>query len=515
MIDSAQTGGEKKQPVFSFQVLRPDLYGLVFHVSWIFLLFYSDTFSCFSGREGYSVFDIGYLSSVLSLLVVLGAGVIRPRCLMYFAESKAGSILVPIVTALGTVLYCMNELYSSIVFLIVGGLLTGVGSAVLAARWASIFGGVAIRTLICNMPALIALIVTLCVSMNYVPRTARFVLLVALPLCSGCFLSFSRWYQKSWPDTAKRVRMPLSYGKGAVVFLVALVVLVSFTAALLACFQTSIVSYSLFFYLVAAVLVLGFAGTYMFLTDKAVFTGLFVVPMVLLVLVMLPFARFVTVSFGEVFYPLGNISLEVTLLFGTVLFALVSDRSPARCFMAGRIAYALADLAGSWVGIYFVDSITTDFALQISGVILLVASEFLLLVLVICFLFALSNSARFPRLTFVDVDSPEESPSFSFGKQGEEGYEKEAEEESERSVSSAENYRELRLRELAERFGLTSREVDVARLLAEGRSYSYIQDKLCISVGTVNFHTRNVYQKLGVHSRQEVIDLVLGTDSNE
>lgn len=60
----------------------------------------------------------------------------------------------------------------------------------------------------------------------------------------------------------------------------------------------------------------------------------------------------------------------------------------------------------------------------------------------------------------------------------------------------------------ADRFGLSARERDVLRLLAEGRTSARIQEELCIAAGTVNYHTRNIYSKMGVHSRQELIDLV-------
>lgn len=60
------------------------------------------------------------------------------------------------------------------------------------------------------------------------------------------------------------------------------------------------------------------------------------------------------------------------------------------------------------------------------------------------------------------------------------------------------------------RYGLSEREIDVLALLARGYSSARIQAELYIAAGTVNYHTRNIYAKLGVHSKQEVIDLVAG-----
>lgn len=47
---------------------------------------------------------------------------------------------------------------------------------------------------------------------------------------------------------------------------------------------------------------------------------------------------------------------------------------------------------------------------------------------------------------------------------------------------------------------LTSREIDVLRLLSRGYTYAEIGDKLGISVHTVTSHIKNSYRKLAVHS---------------
>lgn len=61
---------------------------------------------------------------------------------------------------------------------------------------------------------------------------------------------------------------------------------------------------------------------------------------------------------------------------------------------------------------------------------------------------------------------------------------------------------------LGERCGLTDREMQILALLAEGRSSPYISEELLIGVNTVNTHKRRIYQKLGIHNKQELIDKV-------
>jgi ATP/maltotriose-dependent transcriptional regulator MalT len=59
----------------------------------------------------------------------------------------------------------------------------------------------------------------------------------------------------------------------------------------------------------------------------------------------------------------------------------------------------------------------------------------------------------------------------------------------------------------AVRFGLSDRELDVLRLLAERRSNPEIAGALFISRATVRTHVDNILGKLGVHSRAEAVDV--------
>ena len=61
---------------------------------------------------------------------------------------------------------------------------------------------------------------------------------------------------------------------------------------------------------------------------------------------------------------------------------------------------------------------------------------------------------------------------------------------------------------LSDTYGLTARESEVARLLAKGRSLPFIQEELHIAQGTAQTHLVHIYRKLGVHSRQEFLDVV-------
>lgn len=63
-------------------------------------------------------------------------------------------------------------------------------------------------------------------------------------------------------------------------------------------------------------------------------------------------------------------------------------------------------------------------------------------------------------------------------------------------------------RQVAEKFGLSEREAQVMTLFAKGRNLEYIKDELCLSKSTVSTHRQHIYQKLGVHSLQEMLDII-------
>lgn len=56
-------------------------------------------------------------------------------------------------------------------------------------------------------------------------------------------------------------------------------------------------------------------------------------------------------------------------------------------------------------------------------------------------------------------------------------------------------------------YGLTAKEQEVLKFLADGLSYKMVADKLGISYFTVNTHVKKIYEKLHVHSLGEAVAL--------
>lgn len=61
---------------------------------------------------------------------------------------------------------------------------------------------------------------------------------------------------------------------------------------------------------------------------------------------------------------------------------------------------------------------------------------------------------------------------------------------------------------LSERYGLSARESEILPFLARGRGAKHIADKLYISPETVRTHCKRIYDKMDVHTKEELLDLV-------
>jgi len=65
-------------------------------------------------------------------------------------------------------------------------------------------------------------------------------------------------------------------------------------------------------------------------------------------------------------------------------------------------------------------------------------------------------------------------------------------------------FREIRPPERAD-YQLTPHETRLLKLFVEGHNYKTAAVELGVSVNTVNFHVRSIYEKLQVHSRSEAV----------
>jgi len=69
------------------------------------------------------------------------------------------------------------------------------------------------------------------------------------------------------------------------------------------------------------------------------------------------------------------------------------------------------------------------------------------------------------------------------------------------------------VRTLAAEYGLTARETEMAVLLGRGHTLPHIAHELFISLDTARAHAKNIYRKLSIHKRQQLLDLIDGASS--
>ena len=183
------------------------------------------------------------------------------------------------------------------------------------------------------------------------------------------------------------------------------------------------------------------------------------------------------------------LSTNVLLSAGNILFDMVAwvvlaeiaNRNRAGAvavFSWGRGVCALGSIAGAALGLWCNSLIATspDLLEFVSGVMLVAVAAYALIGL---------RTFSFDD-TVEGVDSGE-GPA---------------------AAASPEDVFEERCTQVIEQYGLSKREGEVFRMLARGRDRTYVQEQLVISRNTVKAHVRHIYEKLGVHSHQDLIDLV-------
>ncbi|HBT95884.1 MAG TPA: LuxR family transcriptional regulator, partial [Coriobacteriia bacterium] len=202
--------------------------------------------------------------------------------------------------------------------------------------------------------------------------------------------------------------------------------------------------------------------------------------------------------FGQLNSELSILTYFAAMVLEFVMWCLLAfivfqkKTSPVFIFGFGRGVFMLGSAVGWWFGAQMlprVAAIANEFAFYIicAGVVLVLSIV----------LFSERNFERLfspiseNELSLEELLEPELIHEKSDGK---------SEEKRGRFSKSIEH--------LAEQGRLSARETEVFRYLAIGHGSSYIAEQLQVSWNTARTHTHNVYVKLNVHSRQQLISLI-------
>lgn len=201
-------------------------------------------------------------------------------------------------------------------------------------------------------------------------------------------------------------------------------------------------------------------------------------------------AGFIFVPIGDVVFPgFANMLLSAGSNAFRVLvwcaFALIAHRNKQNGIIAfswGRALIAFGIVLGTFFGRTYNDFVSHN------ETMLALSSAVIALLFVGYILFALK------KFSFSQTIRSIETPS------------------SEQHAANAGLTVEAKCARLGALYALTPREIDVLVLVAKGRNAPFIEEKLVISRNTVKSHVKHIYGKLGVHSNQELIDLVESID---
>lgn len=179
-------------------------------------------------------------------------------------------------------------------------------------------------------------------------------------------------------------------------------------------------------------------------------------------------------------------------VFGLAIFAFLAKQS-----LASSQKFSGALLLGCTLG-FFAGLITFSFLGRSAQVVSLCVLAVYLTALVIS---ELLSNARWNKPAPSDEAVPE-------AHQGDSSESTQpGESDSSASATSASGIAEIS-DAIAQQYGLSGREAEVLQYLARGRSAKYIAEQLFISPETVRTHSRRIYTKTGVHTREELLSLI-------
>lgn len=176
----------------------PPVYtGVVFLLSWIYLLFYAQT-AGIEAAAPVSLMSGPYLVSALVMSLTLLAISFAPFGRVEFLTASFAKIAAPFSMVVGTVVLMADPpSYLAVVFIWVGGILTGVGSGVMAQQWIVAYRRVGLGVALGSFPTLMAMSVGMCVTLMYLPGNALRVATVVSPVVSGVLFHLVRL--EPWP----------------------------------------------------------------------------------------------------------------------------------------------------------------------------------------------------------------------------------------------------------------------------------------------------------------------------
>lgn len=525
MASNALTYSDREKMSFDHGIVHPAYSGVSLLLSWIYLLFYANS-AGIEAAAPISLMGTPYtLSSACMSLAVLVIA-FGPASLADAIMNARMKVTAPLLTSVGTTLMILGGMVELFWLVIIGSLVTGIFSGIMAQQWVVAYKRVGLKTVICSFPALLALAVGVCMTLMYLPREYVLVATIVLPLVSGLMLhSVRRFLYPVYEIDANIANRPFDF-----VLLVFPVSVFAFSSGFLDYFSSES-GYTFFFYVVVSAVLLLTACVFILVSNKSNVFVCLILPLCFLVSEFVPFLIMIDSVPAAHFISIGELGIEIALFSVAVGFAEFFFLSPLKTYALCRVAHTLLNAIGWYASEFSSNSFSELMNSQASLAVVFVGIEVISIFLIVAIVksqkvlpadtaMASSTSAgagadvagrarpfREEPANRADRKTLGVSPAERKGNAEAPGVAKGASPKADAPASSPRET-DMSCAELGRTHSLSNREMDVFRLLAKGYTSAGIQSELYIAAGTVNYHARNIYAKLGVHSKQELISLV-------
>lgn len=451
--------------------LDPALVKLSVFISWIFLLVYEPCLGI-TEHPGTTLISPFYSAAALFMLATLA--------LLVFAsgDHEIGRrwCFAALFAMGGTLLYRFGNL--SFLIECMSGLVVGATTAVISLTWVRFLSDSNRQRTVATLPLVLSLGAILSFTILYLPVPASHGAAALFPLFSLPPIS-----SEPFSESARRVScIPNgNSSRGSAAIFLLLVLGVGGISLVLGFFDrlNTTVPYTAIWYLALFFIPLSTIGATVLKFNSKWLSSSVLIPAASLVVTLVPFSTILPSGASMGLVIIGSLSLELSLVLIPILFTDSFPRNPSRLFFGLRLSMSGCYTLG-WAFCTILSDSHHDLILaQAYAVLLLIGMEAIVLVFFKLSAALSESSAR--------DEEAEETPSAT--------------------PSTSEVFDE-RLAQLGALYQLTPREQEVLALLSQGYSNPYIQKRLFISEGTVNSHTRNIYAKMHVHSKDEVIAII-------
>lgn len=494
-IDKAR---ERLQEVPLLSLFNLRMLGFALIRAWVYLMFLGAATSVMTWN-GESLPPAAFLGSTISLCALLFSCAFIRKYDVFINGTKIFRIAGPVCTCVGTLCLASATLPGApvVLFCIIGAVFTGVGSGIIDLGYGDLYRNVEPLRTSLEAPLAFLIAAVIYLGVQFLPPIADVLIVAALPAVSGylLFVHFQVWSPKheftvlpfkihlgtfSWKIGACACLTGMADGTVRAVFL--------FTS------DTTVQDFYRFPLLWAGIITLVIIYGCALFSQERGFKSMYRTVMLIMAIFFMLLPVFTGYSEIESIIGLAGYGTFNVLIW--ILLADITSTYRLSGIMVFGVGWGMVTLGfflGSQLGQIL--CLGAPFSPQMLSLIALLATVAIL----ISYMFVFSER---------DLEQMATSEEEDGGKvlSDAQGHPTETQDGMRRQRFQD------RCNDVASQYGLTERETEIMVLFAKGRSAARIQEELFLSRGTVSTHLRHVYQKLDVHSKQELIDLIEGAN---